>query len=86
MRKTLLAIAATMLFAPTVNAQCAGCDADFNKAERQQAEKEAKEKPLVDALGNGMAKDAHDAQKADYNRTDKQTNEALKDETAPPPK
>ena len=86
MKKLLLICAATLLFAPAVHAQCAGCDADFNKAERKAAEKEAQEKPLVDALGNGKAKEAHDAQKADYNRTNKQTDEALKDETAPPPK
>lgn len=85
--KTLLITAAAALLLPSAAyAQCAGCDADFNKKERKEAEKEAKEKPLVDALGNGMAKDAHNAQKADFNRTDKQTDEALKDETAPPPK
>ena len=86
MKKLILIAGASFLLSPAARAQCAGCDADFNKAERKAAEKEAREKPLVDVLGDGKAKEAHDAQKADYNRTSKQTDEALKDETAPPPK
>ena len=81
MKKLFLVAAATLLLSPAVSAQCAGCDADYNKAERQKAEKEAKEakdraekEQLKEALGNGMARDA--AEKAQEHN--KRNEDALK--------
>ena len=86
MKKLLITAAAALVLPSAAYAQCAGCDADYNKKERKEAEKEAKERPLKEVLGSGTGRDAHDAQKADQKNIEKQTDEALKDETAPAPK
>jgi hypothetical protein len=78
MKKTLLIVAATLLFSSAAHAQCANCDADFNKAERQKAEQQAKEQKdkadkqqLRDSLGNGMAGKAADAAKEHNDKNEK---------------
>ena len=62
--KALISVAAVTVFGMSAPAfaQCAGCSADFNKAEREKAVKEAQvkqirenDKPLrTDYLGNAL--------------------------------
>lgn len=78
MKRLLLAAAATLLLTPAAYAQCAGCDADFNKAEREKADREAKEQSdkadkqqLKEALGDGMARDAAEKMEKHNERNEK---------------
>jgi hypothetical protein len=57
--------AAAFLLPVSAYAQCAGCDADYNKAEREKMAKEAREQKdraekqaLKEALGTGTARKA----------------------------
>lgn len=86
MKRSILAVGAIVAaigIAPAyAHAQCAGCDADFNKKDRAEVarqEKEQKDKAekqqLKEALGNGMARDA--AEKAQ--KHNEANEKALKD-------
>ena len=64
-------------------AQCAGCGADFNKADRARVAQEAaaqKDKAEKDkmreSLGNGMARDAADKVKAHNERNERALRDA----------
>lgn len=86
MKRSILAaaaIAAAIGVAPAfAHAQCAGCDADFNKKDRAEVARQEKEQKdraekqqLKEALGNGMARDA--AEKAE--KHNERNEKALKD-------
>ena len=84
MKKLFLLVGASLLLTSPVNAQCAGCDADFNKKDREavaREEKAAKDRAdkerLKDFVGRtGTAGDTIDKMESNNKAKDKAAEDA----------